>query len=90
MEGCVFRENDAGPQRTYGGAIFLEGSTATINQSTFTGNNALQGGAIWGRESHVTITDSTIAENTAGNELCGKAEEFISTAGVSPFSALQL
>ena len=69
VEGSVFRDNEAGPQRTYGGGIFLEGGTATINQTTFTGNSALQGGAIWGRESHLTITDSTIADNTAGNEL---------------------
>ena len=69
VEGSVFHGNDAGPQRTYGGGIFLEGGTATISQSTFTGNSALQGGAIWGRESHLLVADSRIAGNTAGNEL---------------------
>jgi hypothetical protein len=65
VECSVFRDNEGGSEDSFGGAVFLEGSDATISETTFSGHRVQQGGAIAGRDSHVTLTDSTITGNTA-------------------------
>jgi predicted outer membrane repeat protein len=51
---------------TFGGAIYADGTTLTIENSTFSGNGADSdfGGAIFANTGTVTITNSTFADNS--------------------------
>jgi CSLREA domain-containing protein len=63
----TFRDNDA----TYGGAILVDGSTATaaesITSSSFYANNATStgGGAVYDEQGNLSLTSSTFSANTA-------------------------
>ncbi len=50
---------------TGGGAIFLDGATATINNTTFNANKALNGGAIRVELGDLTVTNSTFTFNNS-------------------------
>ena len=49
-----------------GGAIFDNGATVTVTNSTLSNNTANYGGAIFNNGATVTVTDSTVSGNTAG------------------------
>jgi hypothetical protein len=81
VQNCTFVGNTAiGPERSgggAGGAIFLDGGTATIINSTFANNSAPSGsfngmpqtgigGAIFSDNDTLTITNSTFSGNSAG------------------------
>lgn len=54
----------------FGGGIFSQSSTVTINNATLSGNNGYSangyGGGMYAQSSTVTITNSTVADNTTG------------------------
>ena len=49
-----------------GAGVLIEGGTATITNSTISGNQAVDGGGIFFDDADVTINNSTVAGNTAG------------------------
>jgi CSLREA domain-containing protein len=65
VQGCNISDNSATFE---GGAVANYGSSATIVDSTITGNTADYGGGIWnnaGNYAQLYVTDSTIAANDA-------------------------
>jgi len=86
--GCTFTNNHA----YYGGAIYNM-KTATINNSTFSGNTANSGGAISNYNTAINVTGCTFTSNKATNSggaienqkgtLTVKSSEFISNSVTS-------
>ncbi len=63
-DSAVFTGNTAAK----GGAVYINGGTATVSGSTFTDNKAATGGAVYGgTASDTTITRSTFTGNAVGN-----------------------
>lgn len=61
VSNCIFEDNQAGPSHD-GGAIWLAGE-GLIDNSTFTGNSAVNGGAVW--TVYASVTGCTFIGNTA-------------------------
>lgn len=56
---------------THGGAIYNNGGTVSVVDSTFTGNTAAQGGAIYNNGGALTVTGSTFTGNTIASGFGG-------------------
>jgi predicted outer membrane repeat protein len=67
MSDCLFSGNSvSGIDPLYGGgALYVDGSAATITSCNFEGNAARHGGAIFLRTSHAALTDCDFSENIA-------------------------
>ena len=52
----------------YGGAIYAQGATIKITNSTLTGNTAQHGGAIYAKKTSGTVSTVTIKDGTIGGE----------------------
>ena len=75
LEACTFSYDWADPNSgdvPVGGAIYNDLGTLTVNNSTFTGNQAGAGSAIYNHAGTVNLTDCTLDGNTAefGGALC--------------------
>ena len=80
IDNCQFINNTAGPSSSYGGAINLKTSTATITDSSFSENSAFySGGAINAENGNVLLdisncifTENTILNNgwSSGGAIC--------------------
>ena len=80
IDNCQFINNTAGPSSSYGGAINLKSSSATITDSSFSGNSAFySGGAINAENSNLLLnisncifTENTILNNgwSTGGAIC--------------------
>lgn len=69
---CSFFDNSTVKNFTNGGALYIDGSIISINQSTFQGNNAQSGGAIrLGSSSEAKISDSVFRSNIAAKGFGG-------------------
>jgi predicted outer membrane repeat protein len=84
--GCTFANNSA---KTNGGALNTAGSTtATINNSTFSGNSAAGtgtgGGINFNTATNVTFTNSKITNNTAGG--AGGGMRFVTSTATVTFN----
>ena len=64
VSDSTFTSNNGG---LGGGALYLNGVSATIENSTFSDNDADTGGAIHSNAAAVTVTNSTFVENQADN-----------------------
>ena len=80
IDNCQFINNTAGPSSSYGGAINLKSSTATIADSSFSENSAYYGGGAINAEngnvlldiSNCIFTENTVLNNgwSTGGAIC--------------------
>ncbi|GAM17652.1 hypothetical protein SAMD00019534_008270 [Acytostelium subglobosum LB1] len=82
INNCTFINNIGGPL-SMGGAIFIKDNAASlsIDNSTFTNNNASVGGALYVEDSKVVVSNSNFTFNRAFNGSGGGA--YVQSVGVS-------